>query len=367
MFFGLSDDAQALAAGVRELLADACPPDVVRAAWPGGDPEAVEKLWSSLGELGLFGLLVPESAGGLGLDDLVAVAALQEAGYAAVPGPLVETVAVAAPLLAAAGAMPEGLLAGALPVAVQRAELVPYAERSELIVQLDGPPRLLRPAAAKLAPVPTTDGSRAAARVRGDGEPLGVAASDEARALHRGALGTAAFLVGLSRRMLDLTVGYVSTREQFGVPVGSFQAVQHPLADALVAVEFAAPAVLRAAQSLVDDDPADHRARRDGEGARLRRRLPGRARQHPGARRDGLHGGVRPAPLRQARLGDGRRLGQRRRAPPDDPASPATRGETVTAQTQASTPDHPSATNGAVRSPSSPWTGRSSATRRTAR
>jgi alkylation response protein AidB-like acyl-CoA dehydrogenase len=68
-------------------------------------------------------------------------------------------------------------------------------------------------------------------------------------------LGTAAFLLGLARRQLDLTVAYVKDRKQFGVPIGSFQAVKHPIADAVVGTEFAWPAVLRAAYSLVTNDP----------------------------------------------------------------------------------------------------------------
>jgi alkylation response protein AidB-like acyl-CoA dehydrogenase len=60
------------------------------------------------------------------------------------------------------------------------------------------------------------------------------------------ALGAAAQLVGLAQRMLDLTVDYAKQREQFGVPIGSFQAVKHHLADALKEVAFARPAVWRA-------------------------------------------------------------------------------------------------------------------------
>src|SRR5690606_9739705 len=75
------------------------------------------------------------------------------------------------------------------------------------------------------------------------------------RAWHRGALGTAAQLVGLARRMLETTVEYVKNRQQFGVPVGSFQAVKHHLANALLQVEFAEPAVARAGFSLATDDP----------------------------------------------------------------------------------------------------------------
>ena len=59
-------------------------------------------------------------------------------------------------------------------------------------------------------------------------------------------LAAAAILVGLAERMLSMTVDYVAARRQFGVPVGSFQAVKHRLADAYLAVEFARPAVLAA-------------------------------------------------------------------------------------------------------------------------
>lgn len=66
----------------------------------------------------------------------------------------------------------------------------------------------------------------------------------------RGALGAAADLVGAARRCIDLATAYAKEREQFGAPIGSFQAVKHHLADALVGVEFARPAVYRAAWTL---------------------------------------------------------------------------------------------------------------------
>ncbi len=69
---------------------------------------------------------------------------------------------------------------------------------------------------------------------------MGVADGDLA------ALGAAAQLVGLAQRMLDLTVDHAKQREQFGVPVGSFQAVKHHLADALKEIAFARPVVWRA-------------------------------------------------------------------------------------------------------------------------
>jgi alkylation response protein AidB-like acyl-CoA dehydrogenase len=71
-----------------------------------------------------------------------------------------------------------------------------------------------------------------------------------ALAFDRGAFGAAALLVGLGQRMLDLTVAHVAERHQFGVPVGSFQAVKHDLADGLKGLALARPAVHRAAHSL---------------------------------------------------------------------------------------------------------------------
>jgi alkylation response protein AidB-like acyl-CoA dehydrogenase len=55
--------------------------------------------------------------------------------------------------------------------------------------------------------------------------------------------------------MIDLTVGYVKERKQFGVPIGSFQAIKHHLADATIALEFAKPVVWRAAASIATGDP----------------------------------------------------------------------------------------------------------------
>ena len=69
------------------------------------------------------------------------------------------------------------------------------------------------------------------------------------------ALGAAAELVGLSRRMLEMTILYATERKQFGVQIGSFQAVKHHLTNASLAVEFAEPLVLRAANSLALGNP----------------------------------------------------------------------------------------------------------------
>ncbi|MDX6197142.1 MAG: hypothetical protein QOJ79_293 [Actinomycetota bacterium] len=244
MFFGLPDAALALRDGLREVLSSACSPAVIRAAWD-GDP--CEPLWKTLGSFGLPGLLVAEDHGGLGLDELSFAAALEESGWHGVPGPLVETTAYLPVLDLPAD--------GSARLAVQRVGVtnVVYAQVATHIV---------RPfevgAAGDASPVATVDRSRGMGAL-GATPTLSIVAEERydefARAGLRATLGTAAFLLGLARRQLDLTVAYVKDRKQFGAPIGSFQAVKHPLADAVVGTEFAWPAVLRAAYSMVTDDP----------------------------------------------------------------------------------------------------------------
>ncbi len=246
MRFGLPDTALALRDGLREVLASACSPAVIRAAI---DDEASASLWKSLGSFGLPGLLVSDARGGLALDELAFVAAMEEAGWHGVPGPLVETTsylpAVDLPV------------DGSVRLAVQQPQMsyVPYAGVATHVV---------RAADAEILagdfgpPVATVDPSRAMVAMPPAPEVVGLSVErrNELRAARsRATLGTAAFLLGLARRQVDLTVGYVKDRQQFGVPVGSFQAVKHPLADAVVGTEFAWPAVLRAAYSLLTADP----------------------------------------------------------------------------------------------------------------
>jgi alkylation response protein AidB-like acyl-CoA dehydrogenase len=96
----------------------------------------------------------------------------------------------------------------------------------------------------ELEPVASVDRTRDLARVKtiGPGTSLRSVPVDEWCAL-----GTAAQLIGLGRELVRMTVEYVKDRRQFGVPVGSFQAVKHHLANAHLAVEFAAPPVWAAA------------------------------------------------------------------------------------------------------------------------
>lgn len=245
MYFGLPDEALALQQGLRAILTTACSPAVIRAAWQ-GDP--CKPLCTTLGSFGIPGLLVDEGAGGLGLDELCFVAAMEEAGWHGVPGPVVETI-VSAPVL-------DLPLDGSVRIAVRRhCGPVPWAGTSTHVLDLTRQPELIDLAQARVAGVDTVDRSRQLADVDGPGVAVPLTPEQVDRLRLRGAVGTAAFLLGLARRQVDLTVAYVKERQQFGVPVGSFQAVKHPLADAVVGTAFAWPVVLRAAHAVRQGDP----------------------------------------------------------------------------------------------------------------
>jgi alkylation response protein AidB-like acyl-CoA dehydrogenase len=238
MKFSFDDDQLAFRDAVRDALAKECPPAAVR--------QPTRVAWDTLAEMGVQGILVPESRGGLGLDERWLVLPLEEAGYAALPQPIVETAAVAMPLAAghvAASAILSTDLGG---------PIVPYATEASHLVLADGPEAMVLIAGGDgvIEPVTTVDPARAAGRARFDRATATPLTGDRDLAFNRGAWGTAAFLIGLSQRMLDITVDYVTKREQFGVPVGSFQAVKHHLADAALQLAFARPAVYQAAWSL---------------------------------------------------------------------------------------------------------------------
>ena len=114
----------------------------------------------------------------------------------------------------------------------------------------------------------------------------------------------AAQLVGVAQGALDVASAYALERHQFGVPIGSFQAVKHLLADMYVRVELARSATYAAAAIFDDDRAGDVDDRREhGEAARRRGRHRQRADRGAGARRHGLHLGDGAALLPQARVG----------------------------------------------------------------
>jgi alkylation response protein AidB-like acyl-CoA dehydrogenase len=241
MRFAFTDDQKLFAEGLRDLLVKECPPATVRAAWDDGTGHA-PNLWAHLAEMGVFGMLVPEADGGMGGSEVDLVLLLEELGRAAVPGPVLETAAVVAPALG------DATVVGT--AAIDGSAYVPHAQVADVVLVPGG---VVRTADATITDVDGMDGGRRLFTIAGAAtEPVDY---DEALAFDRGALAAAALLVGLSERMIDVAAEYARQREQYGRPIGVNQAVKHLLADALLKVEFAKPAVYRAAWSVAEREP----------------------------------------------------------------------------------------------------------------
>ncbi|HET9891396.1 MAG TPA: acyl-CoA dehydrogenase family protein, partial [Mycobacterium sp.] len=135
-----------------------------------------------------------------------------------------------------------------------------------LLLQAGDELHLVSPDAVVLTPQPTVDRGRPTFSVQWTPAPatrLAVGGDEVGAAFERGALGTAAQLLGVADRMIEMTAEYARQREQFGKPIGSFQAVKHLLADALLKLDFARPVVYRAAWSVAHPDAAGVVVRRD--------------------------------------------------------------------------------------------------------
>ncbi|MGW4754902.1 acyl-CoA dehydrogenase family protein [Streptomyces chartreusis] len=256
MRFLLDAEQRAFAGSLDAMLTAADTPSVVR-EWSRGEHASGRALWSRVADAGVFALAVPEAHEGLGVRPVELAVAFVELGRHAVPGPLVETIAAAALLSGLPDPGPAKRLLPALAAGDAMATLAwrtPYA--------LDGDVAATRLALTAeglhLAPGhgpvrASLDPARRLTPLDPGGELLGTD-PPTAEALTRARLATAAQALGVGLTLLDRTVAHVEQRTQFGVPVGSFQAVKHRLADAKVALEFARPLLFGAALTM---DPAD--------------------------------------------------------------------------------------------------------------
>jgi alkylation response protein AidB-like acyl-CoA dehydrogenase len=244
MRFSFTDDQHAMAAALTEMLTRECPPSVVREAWENGTGHAAA-VWARLGEMGVLGMCMPEVNGGMGGNEIDLVLLLEACGRAAVPGPVVEHAAVAAPALADSAHGPG--LADGTTVATAWLSPSPYVAHAHVADLIYNGSEPITDHRSGLEPLAALDGGRQLFAVAGS-------AGDDPLDFDRAALGTAAYLVGLSDTMLSLAGDYARQREQFGKPIGSFQAVKHLMANALLKVEFAKPALYRAAWSVATSD-----------------------------------------------------------------------------------------------------------------
>ncbi|MYW66351.1 acyl-CoA dehydrogenase [Streptomyces sp. SID8379] len=235
-------------------------PSVIR-AWADGDPAPGRALWSRIAGTGVFALAVPEPYDGMGLLPVELAVAYVELGRHAVPGPLVETAAVAALLAGsphAAGAAKEWLpriAAGEAVVTLGAGAYALDADAADAVFVAEGGTVRLTGGHGPLTE--SADPARRLFRPDGSGEVLARdAAGAVTRATDLAALLTAAQSLGVGLELLRRTVAYVGRRRQFGVPIGSFQAVKHRLADALLGLEFARPLLFGAALSMTSADIA---------------------------------------------------------------------------------------------------------------
>ncbi|MEE4492748.1 acyl-CoA dehydrogenase family protein [Streptomyces sp. BE230] len=261
MRFLLDAEQRDFARSLDALLTSSDTPSVVR-SWAAGDHGPGLAVWARLAEAGVFALAVPERHEGFGPLPLELTLAFEALGRHAVPGPLVETVAAAALLdrlgddRIAADRLPR-IASGKSAVSLCLTSLGPYAldaDMADAVFVVDGD--TLRLAAGTGTVQPSADPARRLSRPSGgtvlaEGPAVAAAAGYAADVA---ALATAAQSLGVGRTLLARTVEYVTQRTQFGVPIGSFQAVKHRLADTLLALEFAGPLVHGAALALAAGD-----------------------------------------------------------------------------------------------------------------
>ncbi|MET9644941.1 acyl-CoA dehydrogenase family protein [Streptomyces syringium] len=266
MRFLLDAEQTAFGRTLDRMLGAADTPAVVR-AWAGGDHGPGLALWERLADAGVFAVAVPRAYDGLGPLPVELGVAFVELGRHAVPGPLIETVTAVALLsrLAERGepAPAEEWLprigAGTARVTVALAAGGPYAldaDAADATFVVTGD--VLRLATGHGPVQPSLDPARRLSRPFTGGRPLagGPAVRDAAAyAADRAAFATAAQALGVGLALLERTVAYAKARTQFGAAIGSFQAVKHRLADALLGLEFARPLLHGAAVALASGAP----------------------------------------------------------------------------------------------------------------
>ncbi|MGH2904012.1 MAG: acyl-CoA dehydrogenase family protein, partial [Solirubrobacteraceae bacterium] len=264
MDFGFSDDQREIQRTARGLLAERAKPERVREHAEQGSPDRA--LWGELSELGWPGIAISEQYGGQGMGQVELSILCEELGRVLAPVPFLGS-AMAATVIERDGSkeqrerwlpgLASGATIGALGSAVAgTAELVIGGGEADVFVLIDpdGGGRLLSRAEVELTPVAAIDPTRSATRVSaadGAGEVLGKGAC---AGLGRALVSVSSELVGVCERALGMTVEYVKERRQFGVPVGSYQAVSHRCAQMLLDTEKARSTTAFAAWT-ADSDP----------------------------------------------------------------------------------------------------------------
>ncbi|MEE6139455.1 acyl-CoA dehydrogenase family protein [Mycobacterium sp. 050128] len=285
-----SDTEDALRDSVRHLFADRCPPEMVARAY-GPAPQDFSDVWRRLaGELGVAGLLVPESLGGAGASAREAAVVMEEIGRAVAPVPFLssavlatvallragdtetlsalaqgeQTAALVVPLSAAPGDPIAGVSAGADGLTGTVSSVAGAAEADVLVVPVAGSGGLelhtVRNSAAgvEVSPLLALDMTRPLANVHFSAASsirVGPAGEAVTAALEAGAALLASEQLGLAQWCFETTLAYTKQRKQFGRAIGSYQAIKHRLADLWFEVGSATAAARYAADTCAREDP----------------------------------------------------------------------------------------------------------------
>jgi alkylation response protein AidB-like acyl-CoA dehydrogenase len=257
--FDLDDEQQEIKRTANEFLAARFKPEKVRELAESRSYD--DGLWKEISELGWPGIAIAEEDGGQGLGVVELAVLLEECGYACAPTPLLGS-AGAALVISAAGSdeqkaewLPKlasgeatGSFGGFDHAANGDAESTLFCDlpTADVVVTFHGENALLAPASeVEFEPVEAIDATRSYGMIsEPSGEPL---SGDVDAGRNRLAVAIAAELTGIAQRTLEMAVDYAREREQFGRPIGAYQAVGHRCAAMLLATEEARSLTLYAA------------------------------------------------------------------------------------------------------------------------
>jgi alkylation response protein AidB-like acyl-CoA dehydrogenase len=282
MKFDLSEDQALLRQSTRDFLTSEWPIEKARTVME-HEPRGYELAeWQRLAEMGYLGLLLPASVGGQGLGAIELAIVLEEAGRACMPGPYLDVVLAAAALAAAGGqeALLKEISAGTTVVTLARDDapfrgtmatptrcaggrlrgtkyFVPFAAQADALLAATAETLYLVAKPFAVVAMETIDPAQRFGEVQFDHAATGVGGAGLLERVDRlAAVGASAMLLGVMSRALEMTLEYVQTRQAFKRPIGSFQALQHRLADMLLKAESTRSAVYRAAWCFDTNDRA---------------------------------------------------------------------------------------------------------------
>lgn len=259
MDLALSDDQRSIIESVVDVLTDVMPIEKVRAVLD-ADTSLLDALWSQAADLGWFGLGLSEDLGGSGFDLVDEALLFKEIGRHVTPGPFLATV-LAARVAARGGAgeVAAKLLGGevraglAVPLSGDVVRLV-GAEATDYLLVVHDTVAGLFPASAASDRVAVAGLDELTSREQAvlSGDPFAVLSDADDPVAERGSVLVSAMFAGIAEAARDMSVSYAKTREQFGSPIGAFQAVKHRCADMAVSAALADAQLVVAALSVSD-------------------------------------------------------------------------------------------------------------------